>query len=177
MNWVSKAALGLAGLCLCILPGGVLAQEQQQGLCADVEIVISQQLTLERVGFLATLQITCNDANNPITGFSANLTFENLSLSTNGVVNDSSSLFFVQPPTLQNVTNVSGAGVIGPGETQTKTFEMKSGTQAIGIVALYRDIDHATWRADAPVADSGPTKLTLTISKLAVKLAPTPPPK
>jgi type VI secretion system protein VasD len=81
-------------------------------------------------------------------------------------------------PTLgQDETAAAQPFVIGPGETQTKTFEMKSGTQAIGIVALYRDIDHATWRADAPVADSGPTKLTLTISKLAVKLAPTPPPK
>jgi len=119
LSCVSRAALGLAGLCLCLLPAGVLAQEQQQGLCAEVKIVISQQLTLERVGFLATLQITDNDANNPITGFNANLTFENPTFSTNGVVNDSSSLFFVQPPTLQNVTNVSGAGVIGPGETAT----------------------------------------------------------
>lgn len=120
-NWnrAAKAGLGLAGSCLCLLPTDVLAQEQQQGCVAQVTIVIEQKLTVERVGFLATLQITDNDANNPITGFNANLTFENPASSTNGVVNDSSSLFFVQPPTLQNVTDVQGAGVIGPGETAT----------------------------------------------------------
>ncbi len=47
----------------------------------------------------------------------------------------------------------------------------------IGIVALYRDIDHAQWRAMAPAADSGPTKLTLNIAKLAITLQPTPAPK
>ena len=51
--------------------------------------------------------------------------------------------------------------VLSPGETQTKTFELKPGVQAIGVVVLYRDIDSAQWRADAPVATSGPTKLTL----------------
>ena len=63
--------------------------------------------------------------------------------------------------------------VVAPGETQTQTFTLKPGVQDIGIVALYRDIDHAQWRAMAPAADSGPTKLTLTIGKLAVTLQPT----
>jgi len=99
-----------------------MAQQQQQGLCAQITIVISQQLTLERVGFLATLQITDNDPNDPITDFSANLTFENHVLSTNGVVNDSSSLFFVQPPTLQNIASVNGGGVIGVGATATVSW-------------------------------------------------------
>ncbi len=63
--------------------------------------------------------------------------------------------------------------VVTPGETQTQTIQLKNGVSAIGIVALYRDIDHAQWRADAPAADSGPTKLTLTIAKLAITLKPT----
>src|SRR5665213_2517832 len=92
------------------------AQQQQAGLCAQVKMVILQQLTLERIGFQATLQVTDNDPNNPITGFAANLTFENPLLSTNGQ-NDSSSVFFVQPPTLQNITDVGGNGIIGPGQT------------------------------------------------------------
>jgi type VI secretion system protein VasD len=62
--------------------------------------------------------------------------------------------------------------VLSPGETQTKTFELKQGVQAIGIVVLYRDIDAAQWRADAPAASSGPTKLTLNIGKLAISLKP-----
>ena len=62
--------------------------------------------------------------------------------------------------------------VLSPGETQTKTFELKQGVQAIGIVVLYRDIDEAQWRADAPAASSGPTKLALNVGKLAITLKP-----
>jgi type VI secretion system protein VasD len=62
--------------------------------------------------------------------------------------------------------------VLSPGETQTKTFELKQGVQSIGIVVLYRDIDEAQWRADAPAASSGPTKLTLNVGKLAISLKP-----
>ena len=62
--------------------------------------------------------------------------------------------------------------VLSPGETQTKTFELKTGVQAIGVVVLYRDIDNAQWRADAAVATSGPTKLTLNVGKLAITLKP-----
>jgi len=62
--------------------------------------------------------------------------------------------------------------VLSPNETQTKTFELKSGVTAIGVVVLYRDIDNAQWRADAPAADSGPTKLVLNVGKLAITLKP-----
>ena len=60
--------------------------------------------------------------------------------------------------------------VLSPGETLTKTFELKTGVQAIGVVALYRDIDRAQWRAVAPVATSGPTQLVLNVGKLAIAL-------
>jgi type VI secretion system protein VasD len=62
--------------------------------------------------------------------------------------------------------------VISPGQTLTKTIELKNGVQSLGVVVLYRDIDHAQWRAEAPVATSGPTKLALTVGKLAVTLKP-----
>jgi type VI secretion system protein VasD len=62
--------------------------------------------------------------------------------------------------------------VLSPGETQTKTFELKAGVQAVGVVVLYRDIDRAQWRASAPVATSGPTKLALDVGKLAITLKP-----
>jgi beta propeller repeat protein len=100
----------------------VRAQQQNQGLCAQIKISISQTLTLERVGFLATLQITDNDSTDPITGFAANLTFENPLLTSNSVPNDASSMFFVQPPTIQNVTAVDGTGVIAPGVTATVSW-------------------------------------------------------
>ena len=60
--------------------------------------------------------------------------------------------------------------VLSPGETQTKTVDLKPGVQSVGVIVLYRDIDNAQWRADAPVASSGPTKLTLNVGKLAAAL-------
>lgn len=62
--------------------------------------------------------------------------------------------------------------VVAPGQTLTQTYELKPGVQDIGIIVLYRDIDHAQWRAMAPAASSGPTKLTLNIAKAAVTLQP-----
>jgi len=114
------------------------AQTQQSGLCAPVKMVILQQLTLERVGFLATLQVTDNDPDNPITGFTANLTFSNPQQTSNGVPNDASSLFFVQPPTLKSVTDISGNGIIGPGQTATVSWFIipttaAGGTNATGV--------------------------------------------
>jgi type VI secretion system protein VasD len=63
--------------------------------------------------------------------------------------------------------------VVTPGETQTRTFLLRPGVQDIGIVALYRDIDHAQWRALAPAGDSEPSKLTLYIGKASITLQPT----
>jgi type VI secretion system protein VasD len=51
--------------------------------------------------------------------------------------------------------------VVAPGETQQITRELKAGTRFIGAVALFRQIDRATWRVQAPAAASGPTRLTL----------------
>ena len=62
--------------------------------------------------------------------------------------------------------------LLSPGETQTKTFELKPGVTAIGVAVMYRDIDKSQWRADAPAADSGPTKLLLNVGKLAITLKP-----
>src|SRR5882724_11085517 len=113
-----KALGGWLWLVICWVAMTVSAQEQQSGICAPVKIQILQKLTLERVGFLATVTITDNTANDAITDFAVNLTFENPQLSTNGV-NDASSQFFVQPPTFQNIQNASGSGVIQPGQTAT----------------------------------------------------------
>ena len=124
----------------CFVAAGLLlgtqalvAQEQFSGLCAPVTIVLSQTLTIERIGFQATLQVTDNDPNNPITDFAANLTFQNPLLSTNGTVNDSSSRFFVQPPTFQIISAVDGTGVIQPGQTAQIGWFLIPVTNAGGI--------------------------------------------
>ena len=60
--------------------------------------------------------------------------------------------------------------ILSPSETRVKSFELKPGVQAVGVVVLYRDIDRAQWRADAPVATSGPTKLALNVGRLTISL-------
>ena len=37
--------------------------------------------------------------------------------------------------------------IVAPGETHDVTHELKPGVQAIGVAVLFRDIDHAQWRA------------------------------
>jgi beta propeller repeat protein len=109
------ASVALVTLAFAASLSNVSAQQQFQGVCSGVKIVIQQELTLERIGFEATLEVGNNDGDNPITDFYAALTFENPAMSTNGVVNDASSLFFVQAPTFESVNSVGGDGVIAPG--------------------------------------------------------------
>jgi type VI secretion system protein VasD len=61
--------------------------------------------------------------------------------------------------------------VIKPGESRTITRELKPGAQFIGTAVLFRDIDRARWRGVAPVAASGPSRRTLTITRLTAALA------
>jgi hypothetical protein len=99
---------------LLVMSAGVEAQQQFQGVCARVKMEILQELAIERIGFEATLELTNNDGDEPITDFSAELTFENPALTTNTVPNDASTLFFVRAPTMENVSDASGSGIIGP---------------------------------------------------------------
>ncbi|MCF7708995.1 MAG: hypothetical protein K9N52_08865 [Verrucomicrobia bacterium] len=119
MNRHAKKLLCLlaSALILAVPSRSVFGQQQYKGVCASVKIQILQELTLERIGFEAKLEITNNDGVDPITDFSADLTFENPLLSTNGTVDDASSLFFVRAPELENISDVAGTGVIGPTKT------------------------------------------------------------
>jgi type VI secretion system protein VasD len=60
--------------------------------------------------------------------------------------------------------------IVAPGETRTLMRAPKPGAQFLGVAVLFRDIDHATWRALAPIAPHGPTKLVLRISGLNATL-------
>ena len=72
-----------------------------------------------------------------------------------------------------------GADVLGSnefvlvpaGKTEVKQ-DLKAGTQALGVLVMFQDIDHAQWRASAPVAPNGPTKMVLDIGRLSVSLKP-----
>ncbi|MDP0500163.1 MAG: hypothetical protein Q7P63_08680 [Verrucomicrobiota bacterium JB022] len=105
-----KAACG-ALLALLLLAPAARAQQQFQGWCAQVRIEILQELTTERVGFEATLEVTNNTGEDPITDFAAQLTF------TYPDGTDASDLFFVQAPEIENTNGIDGSGVIGPTKT------------------------------------------------------------
>src|SRR4030065_2909468 len=90
------AVITMTFLSLILMTGRSHAAQQYQGLCSYVKIEILQELTLERVGSLATLEVTNNEGDASITDFSAALTFgESLG---DGTIRDASDLFFVQPP-------------------------------------------------------------------------------
>ena len=104
----------IAILMLAFLAPATHAQQQFQGVCSRVRMVIEQELTLERVGFDARLEVTDNDGSDPLTDFFANLTFQTAESGTNAGGADASSLFFVQAPTFENINAVDGSGVIAP---------------------------------------------------------------
>jgi type VI secretion system protein VasD len=63
--------------------------------------------------------------------------------------------------------------IFAPGERREITRELQAGVQAIGIVALYRDVDSgARWKAVQTIAPSGQTTLAVTLGRNAVTLAP-----
>jgi len=59
--------------------------------------------------------------------------------------------------------------VISPGETRIVQHPLKPGARFLGAVALFREIDRATWRADAPLAASGPSKLVMRTAGTTVR--------
>ena len=75
----SHRRLAALTACLALLAATSLyAQQQFQGLCSKVKINIQQELTVERIGFEATLEVTDNDGADPITDFSSELTFRDV---------------------------------------------------------------------------------------------------
>jgi len=106
----------LQALVLLALCAPVESAQQFRGLCAIVKMEIPQELTLERIGFLATLEVTNNEGTANITDFSAALTFESLPLD-GSEPQDVSDLFFVKPPVLRGIGAIDGTGIIQPGET------------------------------------------------------------
>lgn len=61
--------------------------------------------------------------------------------------------------------------VISPGETRVIRRELPPTVRFVGAVALFRDIDRSRWRGVVPIADSGLTKLRLTLDGITLSLA------
>jgi type VI secretion system protein VasD len=59
-----------------------------------------------------------------------------------------------------------------PATTQKTTFEAKKDTKFLGVIASYRDINHAVWRADVPIPPNKTTKLKVQLDKLTLSIVP-----
>ncbi len=114
-TFVTRLGAVLFAVLASTLP--VAAQQQFQGVCANVKIEIQQELAFERIGFEATLEITNNLGGDPITDFSAVLTFSDPKDLVDGAPRDVGDRFFVQRPRLSDVNATDGTGVIGPTKT------------------------------------------------------------
>ena len=120
------------------VPGSADAAQQYDGLCSYVKMEILQEMSIERIGFLATLEVTNNEGDASITDFSAALTFRRQALEPGEEPSEASDLFFVRPPELEGITAIDGTGIIHPGETAViKWFIIPKisagGTDAIGL--------------------------------------------
>ena len=60
--------------------------------------------------------------------------------------------------------------VLRPGETRKVTLTPKPGVRFLGAAVLFHDIDRAQWRAIAPIAASGTTRLVLAIGSSKAEL-------
>lgn len=66
--------------------------------------------------------------------------------------------------------------ILAPGETKSLTIDAQPGVKLLGAVGVFRDIDHAVWRAVQPIGAHGVTKLTLGTDRLNLTLTPVSPP-
>jgi type VI secretion system protein VasD len=58
--------------------------------------------------------------------------------------------------------------LLAPGQTKTATLTPTDQVKALGVLAAYRDFQHATWRATVPVPPHQTTKVTITAGRDAV---------
>jgi type VI secretion system protein VasD len=61
--------------------------------------------------------------------------------------------------------------VLNPGESKTFAKTLAPDTRFIGVVAAYRDLEHAKWRTVVPVLPNQPQKVTVSAGELAVEAA------
>jgi type VI secretion system protein VasD len=58
---------------------------------------------------------------------------------------------------------------LSPGETKTFAKTLAPDTRFLGVVAAYRDLEHAKWRSIVPIQPNQPQKLTVKAGELAVE--------
>lgn len=63
---------------------------------------------------------------------------------------------------------------LNPGETRPLNKTLAPETRFVGIVALYRDLEHATWRTTVAIKPGTQHKLDIRAERLAVTIKPRP---
>lgn len=63
--------------------------------------------------------------------------------------------------------------VVRPGEIRKVTLMPKPAVRFIGVAVLFRDIDRAQWRMVAPIAETGQSRFTISISGTRAALVTT----
>jgi len=61
--------------------------------------------------------------------------------------------------------------VLNPGESKIFAKTLAPDTRFLGVVAAYRDLEHAKWRTVVAVQPNQPQKVTVTAGELAVEAA------
>jgi type VI secretion system protein VasD len=61
--------------------------------------------------------------------------------------------------------------VLGPGERHPVQHPLQPGARFLGAIALFREIDRASWRAQAPLAANGTSRLVLVTAGMKVSFA------
>ena len=61
--------------------------------------------------------------------------------------------------------------VLNPGETKTFAKTLAPDTRFLGVVAAYRDLEHAKWRSVVATLPNQPQKMTVNAGELAVEAA------
>jgi len=59
-----------------------------------------------------------------------------------------------------------------PGQTKSVQLELSDDTRFVAVLAAYRDVDNATWRAVLPIKANATNTATIRLDALAVKAMP-----
>ncbi len=61
-----------------------------------------------------------------------------------------------------------------PGQTRVLNRELQNDTRYVGVLAAFRDIDQAHWRAITPVTKGEKTNIIIKVDQLSVSISSTP---
>lgn len=117
----TRLVTSLLGLALCgwLFVSTVAAQETKS-FCAEVQMVIEQTLTLERQAFDAHMRIRNGIRTFSLDQVGIDVTIADVDGNPVQVTTDShntNALFYIRVDTMDNISNISGTGVVAPEST------------------------------------------------------------